>query len=115
MRHPDVSLLEELGILGDVRAILENIGMAKFLTMDFTTYYTSTLQFHASLTISYGNKSPVTPENLGCVKFWINGNDHIVSFYSLYIIYGFKQAKKCHIKNHDEDSQLWSYVGEGAT
>ncbi|KAF3610765.1 hypothetical protein DY000_02049409 [Brassica cretica] len=78
-RFADTKMIEELGIEGDVRTMLQHIKMESFYSMVYPTYKEVSCQFLATLEAIFHEIEHVR-QGWGKIKFKVNGKTHYMSF-----------------------------------
>ena len=78
-RFADTKMMEELGIEGDVRTMLQHMKMESFYSMAYPTYVEVSCQFFATLEATFHEIEHVR-QGWGKIKFKVNGKTHYMSF-----------------------------------
>ena len=78
-RFADTKMMEELGIEGDVRTMLQHMKMESLYSMAYPTYVEPSCQFLATLEATFHEVEHVR-QGWGKIKFKVNGKTHFMSF-----------------------------------
>ncbi|KAF3601202.1 hypothetical protein F2Q69_00036899 [Brassica cretica] len=88
-RFADTKMMEELGIEGDVRTMLQHMKMESFYPMAYPTYEEVSCQFLVTLEATFHEVEHVK-QGWGKIKFKVNGKTHYMSFKDIGAMMGHK-------------------------